>query len=63
MLDIAQATGDADLLIVGHVHACGCYCYAGEFVKALEHADMALDFYDDDKHSHLLDVLYQRSQN
>ena len=30
MLDIAKATGDADLLIAGHMAACACYCSAGE---------------------------------
>ena len=34
MLDIAKATGDADLLIAGHALACRCYCWAGEFTKA-----------------------------
>jgi hypothetical protein len=39
MLDIAEATGDADLLITGHHRACFCYYYAGEFTKAVEHLD------------------------
>ena len=42
MLDIAEATGDADLLIGGHALACSCYCWAGEFTKAVEHADKVL---------------------
>ena len=57
MLDIAKATGDADLLIAGHGLACACYCWAGEFTKALEHADKVLDLYDDEKHRHLADIL------
>ena len=57
MLDIAKATGDADLLITGHGIACSCYCWAGEFTKALEHADKVLDLYDDEKHRHLADIL------
>ena len=57
MLDIAKATGDADLLIAGHALACDCYCWAGEFTKALEHADKVLDLYDDEKHRHLADIL------
>ena len=57
MLDIAQATGDADLLIAGHGAACGCYCWAGELTKVLEHADEVLHLYDDEKHHHLADVL------
>ena len=58
MLDIARATGDADLLIVGHALACSCYCFAGEHTKVLEHADKVLDLYDDEKHRHLADILY-----
>ena len=57
MLDIAEATGDADLLIAGHALACACYCWAGEFTKAVEHADKVLDLYDDEKHRHLADIL------
>jgi tetratricopeptide (TPR) repeat protein len=59
MLDIAKATGDADLLIVGHARACTCYCFAGGFTKVLEHADKVLDLYDAEKHRHLADVLNQ----
>jgi class 3 adenylate cyclase/tetratricopeptide (TPR) repeat protein len=57
MLDIAKATGDTDMLITGHARACGCYCYAGEFTKAVEHADTVLDLYDDEEHRHLADIL------
>jgi hypothetical protein len=46
MLDIAEATGDADLLIVVHTSACDCYCWAGELTKSVEHADKVLDLYD-----------------
>ena len=59
MLEIAEATGDADLLIVGHALACVCYCYAGKFIKSVEHADKVLDLYDDDEHFHLADILNQ----
>ena len=59
MLDIAEATGDADLLIVGHMTACVGYCWAGEHTKVLEHADKVLDLYDDEKHRHLADILNQ----
>jgi tetratricopeptide (TPR) repeat protein len=57
MLDIAQATGGADLLIAGHGLACNCYSWAGEFTKALEHAGKVLDLYDDEKHHYLADLL------
>jgi class 3 adenylate cyclase/tetratricopeptide (TPR) repeat protein len=57
MLDIAKATGDADLLITGHMSACVCYTYVGEFTKVVEHADKVLDLYDAERHRHLADVL------
>ena len=56
---IAEATGDADLLITGHGLACTCYYWAGELIKVLEHADKVLDLYDAEKHRHLADILYQ----
>ena len=56
MLDVAKATGDADLLITGHSSACICYCLVGELTKAVEHADKVLDLYDDDKHRHLAEI-------
>jgi class 3 adenylate cyclase len=57
MLDIAGATGDADLLIGGHMSACVSYCWAGKFTRAVEHADKVLDLYDNEKHRHLADIL------
>jgi class 3 adenylate cyclase len=59
MLDIAKGTGDADLLITGHGLACACNCFAGEFTKALEHADQVQHLYDAEKHRHLADILYR----
>jgi predicted ATPase len=56
-LDLAEATGDGDLLIVGHRASCTCYTWAGEFTKAVEHADKVLDLYNDEKHRHLADIL------
>ena len=38
-LDLAETTGHTDLLLAAHMGACGCYCFAGEFLKVLEHAD------------------------
>ncbi len=39
--------------------SCACYCYVGEFTKAVEHADKVLDLYDAEKHRHLADILNQ----
>jgi tetratricopeptide (TPR) repeat protein len=57
MLDLAQATGDADMLVAGHALACPCYYFLGEFTKVLEHTDKVLDLYDDEKHRHLADIM------
>jgi class 3 adenylate cyclase/tetratricopeptide (TPR) repeat protein len=57
MLDLADATGDADLLITGHDMACACYCFAGDFTKSVEHLDKVLGLYDTEKHHHLADLL------
>jgi class 3 adenylate cyclase/tetratricopeptide (TPR) repeat protein len=59
MLDIAEATGDADLLITGHHRACNLYFWAGEFTKVLEHFDRVLDLYDEEKYRHLANILNQ----
>jgi hypothetical protein len=59
MLNLARATGDADLLIAGHTLACGGYHWAGELTKTVEHADKVLALYDDEKHRHLADILYR----
>jgi class 3 adenylate cyclase/tetratricopeptide (TPR) repeat protein len=58
MLDLAETTGDPDLLIGGLTTACICYCWAGEFPKAATYADKVLDLYDAEKHHHLADILY-----
>jgi hypothetical protein len=57
MLDVAAETGDADLLITGHMMACGSNCWAGEFAKSVEHANIVLELYDTEKHRHLADLI------
>ena len=59
MLDLAKITGDADLLIAAHASACECHFWAGDLIKAVEHADNVLDLYDDETHHHLADILNQ----
>jgi predicted ATPase len=59
MLRIANATGNADLLVMGHTQACVVYCYAGEFTKSVEHADKALARYDAETHRHFAETLYR----
>jgi tetratricopeptide (TPR) repeat protein len=63
MLDLAKVNSDADLLIEGHGLACGSYCYAGEFTKAVEHADKVLELYDDpEKDRHLAYVVNRKTR-
>jgi class 3 adenylate cyclase/tetratricopeptide (TPR) repeat protein len=57
MLDIAEATGDGDLLITGHASACDCRFFMGDFGKAVEHTDKVLDLYNPEAHGHLADIL------
>jgi tetratricopeptide (TPR) repeat protein len=57
MLEIAEATGDAELLITGHACACAIYCRLGKFTRAVKHADKALDLYDDEKYLNLAELL------
>jgi class 3 adenylate cyclase/tetratricopeptide (TPR) repeat protein len=57
MLDIAQATRSADMLIVGHTLGCNGLYWAGEFTKALQHFDKVLELYDEETHRHLADIL------
>ena len=59
MLVLAAATGDGDLMITGHAATCACQCWAGEFTKAVEHADKVIDLYEDEKHRHVADLLNQ----
>jgi hypothetical protein len=59
MLDLAEVTGDADLLIAAHASACEGHFWPGELTKAVEHADNVLDRYDDETHRHLADILNQ----
>jgi class 3 adenylate cyclase len=56
-LDLAKATRGAGLLVTGHTIACICYCYAGEFIKAAEHADTVMNLYDAEGHRHFADIL------
>jgi class 3 adenylate cyclase/predicted ATPase len=56
MLSIAQATGDPDLLIVGHEIACSCYFWMGRLTEAVNHANQVQALYDGEKHGHLAGI-------
>ena len=57
MLDVAKATGDADLLITGHSTACICYGWMGKYIETLEQFDKVMELYDDENHRHLADIV------
>ncbi|MFL5281940.1 MAG: AAA family ATPase [Rhodopila sp.] len=59
LLDIAEATGDGDLLIAGHALACLSCTWAGVFTDAIRHTKTVWKLYDDEKHRHLADILVQ----
>ena len=56
-LDLAETTGHTDLLLAAHMGACGCYCFAGEFRKGLQHANRVLELYDAEQYRHVADIL------
>jgi predicted ATPase len=59
VLNVAAATGDTDLLMTGHMAACVCNYWVGEFIRSVEHADKVLMLYDAERHRHLADILNQ----
>ncbi len=57
-LDLATATGDPDLLILGHAFVGNSRFFMGEFTEALEHANNVVAFYDAEKHRDRADNFY-----
>jgi class 3 adenylate cyclase/tetratricopeptide (TPR) repeat protein len=53
MLASAEATGDPDLLIMGHRVACSTHYYRGDLIQSREHGDRVLALYDEEGHRHL----------
>lgn len=53
MLATAQASGDQDLMIVGHRAACTAYYWLGDPTRSREHGDRVLALYNDERHRHL----------
>ena len=56
MLASAEASGDPDLLIVGHRSACTTYYWRGDFNQSREHGDRVLALYNEEQHRHIADV-------
>ena len=56
MLASAEATGDPDLLIMGHMSACITYFWLGDFNQSLAHGDRVLALYSEEQHRHLADI-------
>ena len=57
MLASAEASGDTDLLIVGHRSACTSYYFRGDFNQSREHGDRVLALYSEKQHRHLADIM------
>src|SRR5262249_46712508 len=57
IIDAANTTGDANLLIVGHMAAMISYFYLGDLIQARDHGDRTLELYDQKKHYKLADIL------
>ena len=57
MLASAKASGDPDLLIVGHWTACITHFWLGDFNQSCLHGDRVLALYDEEKHHHLADII------
>lgn len=57
MLALAEASGEQDLLIVGHRAACTTYYWLGALTQSREHGDRVLALYSEEQHRHLADVI------
>jgi class 3 adenylate cyclase/tetratricopeptide (TPR) repeat protein len=57
MLAAAEASGDPDLLILGHRAACTSYYFRGDFNQSREHGDRVLALYSEEQHHHLADII------
>ncbi|UCD67474.1 MAG: hypothetical protein JSW48_11610, partial [Betaproteobacteria bacterium] len=57
MLDSAKVSGDAALLVTGHMCTCNYSFWMGRLVECLEHRDALLALYDETKHGHLVELL------
>ena len=57
MLATAEASGNSDLLIVGHSAACLTFYWRGDFNPSREHGDRVLALYSEEKHRHLADIM------
>ncbi|UCH48899.1 MAG: hypothetical protein JSU95_03595, partial [Betaproteobacteria bacterium] len=56
-LDLAESTGDSDLLVAGHAQANAMYGNLARFAESLEHFNQVMAIYDDEKHYHLADII------
>jgi hypothetical protein len=53
----AETYGDADLLILAHLHALTAYCWLGDLMESRGHADRVLALYSEERHGHLVGIL------
>ena len=57
ILATAEASGDLDLLIVGHRAACTTHFYQGDLTQSRAHGDKVMALYDEEQHRHLADLM------
>jgi class 3 adenylate cyclase len=57
MLATAEASGDPDLLLVGHRAACATHYYRGDLTQSRAHGDRVMALYDEEQHHHFADIM------
>ena len=57
MLATAEASGDADLLLMAHTAACVTHYFRGDLGQSREHNDKVMALYDETQHRHLADLM------
>jgi predicted ATPase len=57
LMNAANASGDADLLILAHHAALNAHFWLGDLTKTREHADRVLTLYSEERHGHLVGIL------
>jgi tetratricopeptide (TPR) repeat protein len=57
MQEVAETSGDPDLLIVGHYAAVSAYSWLGDPMNSLEQSNRVLALYSEERHAHLVGIL------
>ncbi len=57
IVEAAEAHSRQDLLMIGHLATANSYFWLGELIKAREHSEQVLSLYQEEHHSHLVNIL------